>query len=200
VLPPDKSLFRMLSPAASARLVRVAEAYGVDKAVLDRLEPWLAEVALAGAAYKKAGADAQFGVEAVLNAAAPPIVRRRALETPAQQLDLFDSAPMDEQIASLTETLDELETDPDSFMDLVRAWTSADVRKLDKEALEPLREASPGLFARLVSGRNARWTQALDARLKGSGRTVVVVGVGHLVGSGGVPARLRALGYSVTGP
>jgi uncharacterized protein YbaP (TraB family) len=36
--------------------------------------------------------------------------------------------------------------------------------------------------------------------MKGHGRTVVVVGVGHLIGPGGVPARLRALGYSVTGP
>jgi uncharacterized protein YbaP (TraB family) len=40
----------------------------------------------------------------------------------------------------------------------------------------------------------------LDQRLKGKGRTVVVVGVGHLVGADGLPARLRALGYSVTGP
>jgi hypothetical protein len=36
--------------------------------------------------------------------------------------------------------------------------------------------------------------------MKGHGRTVVVVGVGHLIGPDGVPARLRALGYSVTGP
>jgi uncharacterized protein len=28
----------------------------------------------------------------------------------------------------------------------------------------------------------------------------VIVGVGHLIGPDGVPARLRALGYSVTGP
>jgi uncharacterized protein YbaP (TraB family) len=40
----------------------------------------------------------------------------------------------------------------------------------------------------------------LDARLKGHGHTVVVVGIGHLIGPDGVPARLRALGYSVTGP
>jgi uncharacterized protein YbaP (TraB family) len=200
VLPPDKSLFSILPPSAAARLVKVADAYAVDKTVLDRLEPWLAEIALAGAAYKKAGADAQYGVEATLNAAAPASVRRQALETPAEQLGVFDAAPLPEQIASLRETLQELDADPDTFMDLVRAWMAADVRKLDAEALEPLRKASPDLFDRLVTRRNARWTQELDARLKGSGRTVVVVGVGHLVGAGGLPARLRALGYSVTGP
>jgi len=200
VLPPDKSLFRLLPPSAAARLGKTADAYGVDKTVLDRLEPWLAEVALAGAAYKAAGADAQNGVEAVLNTAARPAVPRKALETPAEQLGLFDSSPLPDQVASLSETLQELEDDPDAFMDLVRAWMAADVRKLDEEALQPLRKASPGLFDRLVTRRNAHWTQELDARLKGSGRTVVVVGVGHLVGPGGVPARLRALGYSVTGP
>jgi uncharacterized protein YbaP (TraB family) len=200
VLPPDKSLYRMLPPSAAARLSKLADAYGVDKTVLDRLEPWLAEVALAGAAYKAAGADTQHGVEAVLNGAAPASVKRQALETPAEQLGLFDSAPLPEQIASLSETLHELETDPDGFAGMIRAWMAADVRKLDKEALEPLRKASPALFGRLVTQRNANWTRELDARLKGSGRTVVVVGVGHLVGSGGVPARLRALGYSVTGP
>jgi uncharacterized protein len=200
VLPPDKSLFRLLPPSAATRLGKVADTYGVDKTVLDRLEPWLAEVALAGAAYKAAGAEAEYGVEAVLNAATRPAVQRKALETPAEQLGLFDTSPLPDQIASLSETLQELETDPGAFMDLVRAWMAADVRKLDEEALQPLRKASPGLFDRLVTRRNANWTQELDARLKGSGRTVVVVGVGHLVGPAGVPARLRALGYSVAGP
>ena len=41
----------------------------------------------------------------------------------------------------------------------------------------------------------------LDAQLKGHGRFVVMgVGVSRLIGPDGVPARLRALGYSVTGP
>ena len=62
------------------------------------------------------------------------------------------------------------------------------------------RAAAPGLYARLVTERNERWLTTLKARLDGSGRTVVVVGVGHLVGQDGLPARLRALGYSVEGP
>ena len=200
VLAPDKSLFRLLPPADAQRLGRVADAYGVDKGVLDRLEPWLAEVALAAAAFGRAGADAGHGVEAVLSAAAPPSARRRALETPAEQIGLFADTPLPEQVASLRTSLIELESDPESYVKLVRAWLAGDTGALDREALQPLRKASPVLFRRLVSERNARWTAELDARLKGKGRTVVVVGVGHLVGDGGVPARLRALGYSVTGP
>jgi uncharacterized protein YbaP (TraB family) len=200
VLPPGQSLFTLLPPADAKKLVAVADAYGVDKTTLARLEPWLAEVALAGAAYGKAGADTGNGVELTISAAAPAAARRQAFETPADQMRFFDEAPLSEQIASLRETLGELERDPEAYMKLVRAWMAGDVAALDREALEPMRQATPGIFRRLVTERNAAWVKILDARLKGRGRTVVVVGVGHLVGAGGLPARLRALGYSVTGP
>jgi uncharacterized protein YbaP (TraB family) len=200
VLPPDQSLFRLLPPADSERLARVAKAYHTDPVLLDRLQPWLAEVALAGAAYRQAGADTSLGVEQLLSAEAPPTAQRRAFETPAEQLKIFADTPMPEQIASLRETLKELEEKPDEFAVLVRAWNGADIAALDREALAPLRRASPELFRRIVTERNDRWIAALQARLKGKGRTVVVVGVGHLIGPGGLPARLRALGYSVQGP
>lgn len=200
VLPPGESLFALLPPADARRLIKVADAYGVDKATLDRLEPWLAEVALAGAAYHKVGADTDNGVELTLNAAAPATAKREAFETPADQMRFFDEAPLSEQIGSLRETVGELDTDPDAFMKLVNAWMAGDAAGLDREALQPLRKAAPGMFRRLVTERNDAWIKTLDARLKGHGRTVVIVGVGHLVGAGGLPARLRALGYSVTGP
>lgn len=200
ILPPDKSLFTLLPAEDSKRLIRVADAYGIDKAGLARLEPWLAEVALAGAAFGKAGADATHGVETVLNATAPAAARRKALETPGEQIGLFDQAPMAEQLASLKVSLVELEKDPEGYTKLVSAWLAGDAGVLDREALQPLRKASPALFQRLVTGRNAKWTTELDTRLKGQGRSVVVVGVGHLIGDEGLPARLRALGYSVTGP
>lgn len=200
VLPPGQSLFRLLTPRDAELLIRAADGLGVDKTTLDRLEPWLAEVALAGAAYRAAGADTDSGVEKTVEGSTPSRVRRRALETPAEQLGLFDESPLDEQIASLNQTVRDLQDDPESYTKLVKAWLAGDVKMLDEEALEPMRKASPGLFRRLVTDRNTRWIKELDTRLKGKGRTVVVVGVGHLVGEGGLPARLRALGYSVTGP
>jgi hypothetical protein len=200
VLPPDQSLFKLLPAEDSERLARVAKAYDTSPMLLDRLQPWLAEVALAGAAYRRAGADTNQGVEQALAAEAPAAAQRRAFETPAEQLKMFAETPLPDQIASLRETLKEMEEKPDEFGALVRAWSSADLAGLEREALTPLRRASPELYRRVVTQRNERWVKALDARLKGKGRTVVVVGVGHLIGPGGLPARLRALGYSVQGP
>jgi hypothetical protein len=179
---------------------RVAAAYDVSPMLLDRLQPWLAEIALAGGAYRRFGADANSGVEKTISAMATPKARREAFETPAEQIALLSQGAWAEQVASLRETMHEMEDKPDEFQVLVKAWMDADVPALEREAIDPIRKSSPALFRRLVTDRNARWTQRLDARLKGHGRTVVVVGVGHLVGPDGVPARLRALGYSVTGP
>jgi uncharacterized protein YbaP (TraB family) len=199
-LPPDASLSGMLSDEGARRLERLAQTYGLSLAMLDRLEPWLAEVALAGGTFRATGADAANGVEKALADAAPASAARRAFETPAAQIEMFDSAPMAAQIASLEQSLKELEEDPESYDKLVDAWMRADLKRLDAEALGPLREASPEIYDRLVVQRNAAWTEVLDERLRGSGRTVVVVGVGHLIGEDGLPARLRALGYSVKGP
>lgn len=199
-LPPEQSLFKLLPPEDADRMARVAQSYDASPMLLDRLKPWLAEIALAGAAYRKAGAVTGLGVEQALSAEAPPTAKRYAFETPAEQLAIFADTPMSEQLASLRETLKDMEAKPDEFALLVHAWVSGDIAGLDREALEALREASPDLFRRIVTERNERWVKVLQARLKGQGRAVVVVGVGHLVGPGGLPARLRALGYSVQGP
>jgi uncharacterized protein len=200
VLPPDGSLFRQLSPEDAALMARVAAEYDVSPALLDRLQPWLAEIALSGGAYRKVGADAGSGVEKTIAALAPPTAERLAFETPAEQIAMLAGGSPDEQVASLRETLHDLEDDPGEYATLVKAWVDGDVAALDREALAPIRKTSPKLFQRLVIDRNVRWTKILDTRLKGHGRTVVVVGIGHLIGPDGVPARLRALGYSVTGP
>jgi len=200
VLAPDRSLFAMLTPAERIQLSRVAETYAVDASTLDRLQPWLAEVALGAAAFRKYGAGAENGVEKAISAAAPARAGRRAFETPAEQIALFADTPLEEQLSALRETLQEMEDQPDAFAQMVAAWMAGDLDGLDREVLEPLRKSAPGFFRRVVTERNVRWTAALDDRLKGEGRTVVVVGMGHLIGADGLPARLRALGYSVTGP
>lgn len=200
MLPPDQSLTKMLSPDGAQRLEKAAADLGVSMAVLDRLEPWFAEVALAGAQFMKSGADANSGVEKTLAASAPASATRKAFESPEEQIAIFDAAPLPEQIASLEESLRELERNPHAYDELVAVWMAGDLKALDDDALGPLRAAAPGLYARLVTQRNERWIKTIRARLDGSGKTVVVVGVGHLVGADGLPTRLRALGYKVEGP
>ena len=200
MLPPDQSLSALLSPEGRARLAIAVADLGVSMAVLDRLEPWFAEVVLAGAQFQKAGADAASGVEKTIAGSAPAFAQRRAFESPEEQIAIFDAAPLAQQLASLEQSLVELNDNPRAYDELIAHWMAGDLHALDEDVLGPLHTAAPGLYARLVTERNERWLKTLKARLDGSGRTVVVVGVGHLVGQDGLPARLRALGYSVEGP
>lgn len=200
LLPKGTSLDSQLSPAGRARLRRVAPTLGLNADQLQPLRAWMAEVTLTVALAQRAGATSGGGVEQTLARDPNLTARRQAFETVEQQVALFADAPPREQAAALEQTLREIEDDPLSYERLAKAWAAGDLAALQAEALDPMREQSPALFKRLVSDRNRAWTGMIVERLKGSGRTVVVVGAGHLIGDEGLPKQLRALGYKVDGP
>ena len=190
-----------LSAEQDARLKQVAAKLGVDYDAVELMRPWLAEVTLSLTVDEREGATAGRGVEQQLQGLTPMSARRRALETPAEQIDFLAGAPLPDQIASLDATLHEITDDPQSFARVLNGWMAGDLRELEIDALDPLWRASPTLYRRLLTERNARWADKLRARLEaGHGVMVVVVGVGHLIGPQGVPARLRAMGLTVDGP
>lgn len=199
-LPKGTTLDSQLSPAARARLRRVAPTLGLTSAQLQPLRPWMVEVALTVALAQRAGATTGGGVEQTIIRDPNLKARQRAFETVEQQVALFADAPRAEQALALEQTLREIEDDPLSYERLASAWAASDLKALQAEALDPMQKESPALFKRLVTDRNRAWTARIVERLAGSGRTVVVVGAGHLIGPQGLPQRLRALGYRVEGP
>ena len=199
-LPSGDSLSAHLTADQNERLNRAAAQLGLDAAVLQSMRPWLAEVTLSLAVDAQEGASPGRGVERQIQDLTPPAVRRRAFETPEEQIGFLAGASLDDQIASLDATLHEIADDPGAFRRMLDGWMSGDVAELQADALDPLMKASPALYRRLISDRNARWADRLFQRLKGRGVVVVVVGMGHLIGPQGVPARLRAMGATVEGP
>ena len=198
--PEGQTLSAALSPEGRARLARVAAASGESLAGVERLRPWMAELVLSLATYKTEGVSPEMGVERQVLIAAPAGIRHRAFETPREQIDFLSSAPPADQIASLEETLGELDDGSASYNRLLKAWMAGDVDTLRREALEPLIKTAPSVYRTLVVDRNHRWVEAILKRLKEPGEAVMVVGVGHLVGPDGLPALLRARGVVVEGP
>jgi uncharacterized protein YbaP (TraB family) len=200
VLPEGESLTAMLSPKATERLKAAAKRLHLDMRVIDRMRPWLADITVGVAQMATGGANGSDGVERTLMKAAPPSAVIRAFETPEEQITLFAGAPLPEQIASLEKNLAEIDEDKASFSGLVGSWMAGDIAALEKDALEPMRRETPGLFQSFVIERNTRWTTAIEERLAGSGESVMVVGAAHLIGAEGLPAMLRARGHTVEGP
>lgn len=200
MLPEGQSLGAMLEPATRARLARVAEAHNLRPAHLDKLRPWMADLVVSQSFVDKRGARASAGVEKVISGGLPDGIERKAFETPDQQIAMLAGAPVKAQIAMLTETLRAIEEEPEGFDDIVSLWLKSDVGGMAREAIGPLKEASPYFYEVLVRQRNAAWVGQIAERLAGSGDTVMIVGVGHLVGPDSVPAMLRARGVTVSGP
>jgi uncharacterized protein YbaP (TraB family) len=200
-LPADDRLANHLTADQDDRLKRVAAQLGVDPQAVESMRPWLAEVTLSLTLDEKQGAAASQGVEQRLQGLAPSSALRRALETPADQIGFLAGAALPDQVASLDATLHEITDDPGAFARMLNGWMAGDLRELEADALAPLWRASPALYRRLLSDRNARWADRLRGPLeRGRGVAVVVVGMGHLIGPQGVPARLRAMGFTVDGP
>jgi uncharacterized protein len=199
-LPKGRSLTAMMTPDEAKRLVDAGVSLNCAPEALDRMQPWMADLTLSIAADARSGASASDGVEGLIEASTPATARQRAFETATQQIGFLAGAPVKDQLASLNWTVSQIQNDPASYERVVQEWMSADVSGLQRDAIDPLRQISPALLSRLIDERNRHWANVLDARLKKPGQVVVVVGVGHLIGPGGVPALLRAKGYAVEGP
>ena len=199
LLPAGDSLSAKLTPQGRERFERLAGRYGLSPAALDGVKPWLADLTFSIAALISEGAAPDAGVERTLADAAPQ-ASKRYFETPAEQIGFLAGAPEAEQLLSLEETLRQLDDEPAMFRDLVHAWLAGDQKALEALGVTPVRSLSPVLYERLLAARNRRWVDTIAQRLAGTGRTVIVVGAGHLTGPDSVPALLRARGIAVEGP
>jgi hypothetical protein len=200
-LPAGDCLWAHLTPSQRERVEHAAAEVGLAPAVLAPLRPWMAELTLSLAEDGRAGAVAAEGVEARLQAEAPPATHRHALETVRQQVGFLAGSRLADQIASLDETAREMTTGDVLYAQIVRDWMAADMGALQRDALDPLATAAPAIYRRLIVDRNRRWADTLARVARESrGETIVVVGAGHLVGPAGVPALLRARGLRVEGP
>lgn len=198
-LPDGQTLEALLSPGGRDRLARVAGKLGLAPGALTRVRPWLADVTLGVIALAQEGASVDSGVERAL-AEAAPTAARKAFETSTQQIAFFSGAPMADQLASLEDTLKQLDEDQDHYDDLIGAWARGDTQALVTLGLTPMKQVSLHLYDQLIVQRNRRWAETIATRMAGSGQTVIIVGVGHLVGPDSVPALLRARGFTVEGP
>lgn len=199
-LPEGQSLSKILPPRTRERLTRALATLGVGMAVFDRYQPWFAEVMLSALDLQQRGVQQGFGVEQQIARAVPAGAALKAFETAEQQIGFFADAPIPGQIASLDQTLREMQEKPQLFDQLAAAWAAGDAKAVDRLAVQALKKEAPDVYRRLVVARNRRWAETIEGLLGRPRRVFIVVGVGHLVGADSVPALLRRKGVQVEGP
>jgi hypothetical protein len=191
------TLDTLLGPVLYARAVEAMAGYGIPDSMVARMKPWAIAVTLMTpptqtgvvldhALYRKALADGK------------PV---DGLETVAEQIRLFDSLALEEQIDLLRDTLEHLDDIERMLVDLHQAWLERDLGRLVEINAAALRDSDPQLATlfnqRIILDRNRRMAERLDSRLHKGGR-FIAVGALHLPGEQGLLELLEQRGYRLT--
>jgi len=194
LLPEGQSLRDLMTPENRQQFEAALVALGLPVEALDRMEPWMATLTMSLLPLLRQGYQTESGVEMALSSRAGD-KRRGALETIAQQIDLFDGMPMDAQLTFLDKTVEAMPEAKASLDAMVAEWLDGDAEGL--AALLNSERDDPVLSERLLTQRNAHWAEWIEQRLQQPGTVFVAVGAGHLAGTGSVQDQLSARGLEV---
>ncbi|GGZ58879.1 TraB/GumN family protein [Lysobacter xinjiangensis] len=197
---PASTIGQVLPTELREPLQRQARRLGVAPEQLDQFEPWFVDTTLVTLMAQRNGFAPEDGLDRHLMARARAAGKSASgLETVAQQLATLDGMPMDEQIDTLREFVEEGEGATARLEELHGAWRRADVPLLEQLTREDMADRTPVTYQRLNVDRNRAWIPRFEAMLaKPAGNDVLaVVGALHLLGDDGVVAMLKARGYRV---
>jgi hypothetical protein len=181
-----KTLTSRLKPEQAKRLAAELSSVGAPANALDKFEPWFASTQLAMIRFAKKGIKPDQGVEAVLRGAAAKDGKTMGqVESFDWQMNLFDSLPEKLQLAMIEGALDDAEKSDQVIDTMMNSWAEGDIERLAGVINDAVKE-SPELEKLLLSDRNARWAEWIDARLDKPGTVFMAVGAGHLGGGNSV--------------
>ncbi|MBI5768018.1 MAG: TraB/GumN family protein [Verrucomicrobia bacterium] len=189
-------LSRQLSPALWQRVVRAGTTLGLPDLVLERLTPAIAALLFSAppATNVAATVDGQLYERAQQRG-----LKIAALETPDQQLAIFERLTRAHAVAALTDALDEVEAGRPNEKKLLAAYATGDERALAALIAAELNRsaAARALADPLLHARNRAMADHLVPHLRAGG-AFVAIGAGHLIGPRSVIELLRERGWKVS--
>lgn len=171
---------------------------GMPVQAVSRMEPWLVALTVTALTVQRAGFETAQGIDRhFFDRATEAGKRITSFETMEQQIRVFDGMPEAEQIAFLRSTLDDIDGFADMLDEATELWKRGEAEAIAEMMTESMAE-QPNLRRRLLDDRNQAWVPQIEALLRSGDTSMVVVGMGHLIGAGSVVDLLRTRGYSIT--
>lgn len=173
---------------------------GVPVEALQRMEPWFAALTLSMAEMTAAGLDPSLGLDKHLAQRAARDGKRTAgLETPDDQIRLFDGMKPSLQLAQFRDVVERWPEIRSETAWLHDQWREGDVDALYWGMAAAMRARDPALYARINTQRNSAWVSRVKALLDAPGPDDAMLAVGtlHLLGAEGLVQQLAAAGYTV---
>jgi len=194
----DHPLTTKLDAEHASALKAVAAHYRLSMPVVERLKPWAAAMMLIALPMMEDGLDPASGADIQLSGSAASDRKTvRAFETVDEQVHFFADMTPDAEVEFLDSTIDENLRTSRGDVGLEAVWASGDIEKLGPAITGEMKAQYPELYETLILRRNQAWADVLAKELQGQGVELVNVGALHMVGDEGLPALLKARGFTV---
>ena len=167
---------------------------GMPAGAFAPFEPWYAGMMLSMIPLLQQGYSPDEGVEKVLLGKAEG-KDRLALETIADQINVFDTLPEESQMRFLIETARNIDEIKPMLDAMVAEWIEGDADELARLMNEGMSDKA--LAEALLYKRNKAWADWLEARMEEPGTIFVAVGAGHLAGENSVQDYMEERGLEV---
>jgi len=184
----------VLDDAQEARIRAAAAEYSVPFGPLLAMRPWMAAGMISNAAMARAGFT-DIGVEGQL---LPELTDKTMayFETNMFQLDLLTGSDDKDDAGELIAALDGMTDFPEQIDSLLDHWVAGQSDGLLELLVEQM-ATDEDMIDTIIYQRNASWIAPIEKLLADNELTLIVVGAAHLLGDKGVPALLKAKGYTV---
>ena len=196
-LPKSTTLQDILSPAIYQQLETVSTEAGVPIVILEKLKPWVAATTLTLMRLKQMGFDPQYGLDKYFNDKAildaKPVIGLESIEF---QINLFDSLAQSNPDDFISHTLADLAMSESEMKKLETAWRTGDIKTIEELVSKGFKDF-PELHKKFVTDRNHNWMSHFSEFMNESQTYMVVVGAGHLSGTGGLLELFRKEGYTL---
>lgn len=201
---PPETLERNVPAALFQEVREVLGPSGLPIELAQNMKPYMVSMTLTMLEAARLGFDVSLGIDLhLVNRARRDGKRIVELESMASQLAILDGLPKETQVAILDSTVKgiksgSLRRDLETMMD---AWRTGNADRMDDAATRELK-AMPARVSRelqeaMFDRRNRAMADRIVQMLNGSEVVLVGVGAGHMTGSTGLVALLKARGFGV---
>lgn len=198
MLPEGRTLPDILGAQRYGHAAALAREVGVDLSTFDQFAPWFVAEVISQQQLTQLGFQPESGVEMYFMEKARNDGKAvSGLETVHDQISVFQNMPLDTQADYLLSSLEEAHDLPKEVSSMVRAWQRGDTEWFDNEMKAELGRDSR-LYQAVLGARNRKWLPKIEALLNDDRNYLVIVGTGHLVGSGSVIDLLKKDGIVAT--
>lgn len=199
----DRVMTDLVSDETFEEVVSIMELFGLSREEVEQFKPWFAGVMLEPLPELRAGYSPELGIENYFMERANDDMEILGLETPSDQIEVFERLSDESQVVYLEGVLQVIDSGVVPLDNTISFWKEGDVEffaELRRENIEGAETESLREFQiALLDERDEQMSLEIERLLEDdTGRTYfIVVGALHLAGENSIPDFLEESGYEI---